>query len=121
MAASHERLAEFGLESHRGKTKIVYRKHGDQRGSFEATSFTFPEFTFRSRGGWWREGVRFNALLPIVSKDALKEMSERSHSWRLHRRTTRTEADLAWLIRMISSVTRHCVGAHVALYATMSG
>jgi group II intron reverse transcriptase/maturase len=103
LAALHGRMAEVGLELHPDKTKIVYCKDGNRRGDFEHTSFTFLGFTFQPRGARRKDGVRFTGFLPAVSKDALKKMSERVHSWRLHRRTGSTEADLA---RMINPVVR---------------
>ena len=43
------RLAQVGLELHPDKTRVVYCKDADRRGSFEHTSFTFLGYTFRPR------------------------------------------------------------------------
>ncbi|MEU3756928.1 group II intron reverse transcriptase/maturase [Streptomyces olivoreticuli] len=43
------RLAQVGLELHPDKTRVVYCKDADWRGSFEHTSFTFLGYTFRPR------------------------------------------------------------------------
>jgi RNA-directed DNA polymerase len=44
-----DRLARVGLELHPGKTRIVYCKDADRRGSHEHTQFTFLGYTFRPR------------------------------------------------------------------------
>jgi RNA-directed DNA polymerase len=103
LAALQERMAEVGLQLHPDKTKIVYCQDSNRRGDFEHTSFTFLGFTFQPRKARRADGVRFTSFLPAISKDALKKISQRVWSWRLHRRTGRTAADLA---RMINPVVR---------------
>ena len=39
--------SEVGLQLHPDKTRIVYCKDGNRRGSYEHTSFTFLGYTFR--------------------------------------------------------------------------
>ena len=48
-AAIAERLGALGLELHPEKTKIVYCKDANRRGTFEHTSFDFLGYTFRAR------------------------------------------------------------------------
>ena len=43
------RLAECGLELNEQKTRVVYCKDDDTRGSSEHTSFNFLGYTFRPR------------------------------------------------------------------------
>ncbi|MFE9898860.1 reverse transcriptase domain-containing protein [Streptomyces sp. NPDC005529] len=50
LAAIRQRMGEVGLELHPDKTRIVYCKDGQRRGSHEHTSFTFLGFTFRACG-----------------------------------------------------------------------
>lgn len=98
LAALHGRMAEVGLELHPDKTKIVYCKDSSRRGSAEHTSFTFLGFTFRPRRARRKDGVQFTSFLPAISKDALKKISAEVRSWRLHRRTGATAADIAqWI------------------------
>jgi group II intron reverse transcriptase/maturase len=113
LAALHERMAEVGLELHPDKTKIVYCKDSNRRDVFEHTSFTFLGFTFRPRQARRKDGSQFLAFLPAISKDALKKIGERVRSWRLHRRTGSTEADLA---RMINPVVRGWMAYYGAFY-----
>ena len=49
LAAIGKRMEQVGLRLHPDKTRIVYCKDGDRRGSHEHTSFTFLGFTFRAR------------------------------------------------------------------------
>ena len=98
LAALHERMAGVGLELHPDKTKIVYCKDANRRGSAEHTSFTFLGFTFRPRRARRADGVQFTSFLPAISKDALKKISAEVRSWRLHRHMEMTSADIArWI------------------------
>ena len=56
LAALHERMAETGLALHPDKTRIVYCKDSNRRGSHEHTSFTFLGFTFRPRRARRKDG-----------------------------------------------------------------
>jgi RNA-directed DNA polymerase len=82
LAALGERMAEVGLQLHPDKTKIVYCKDSDRRGSYENTSFTFLGFEFRSRRARGKNGRIFTSFLPAPSKEALKKMSATVRSWR---------------------------------------
>jgi RNA-directed DNA polymerase len=113
LAALHERMAQIGLELHPDKTKVVYCKDSNRRGSFEHVSFTFLGFTFQPREAVGNNGKRFTSFLPAVSKDALKKMSAELRSWRLHRRVSSSEADLA---RMINPVVRGWMAYYGAFY-----
>ncbi len=90
------RLVEVGLELHPDKTKIVYCKDSNRRGTYEQVSFTFCGYTFRPRRAMNKSlGVAFIGFLPAASPGKLSEMSRRAASWRLHRRVNRTLDDLA--------------------------
>jgi len=69
-AAIENRMAEVGLQLHPAKTRIVYCKDSNRRGSHEHTSFTFLGFTFRARKARNRHGINFASFLPAISKDA---------------------------------------------------
>ena len=98
LAAVHARMAEVWLELHPDKTKIVYCKDSNRRGSHEHTSFTFLGFTFRPRRARRADGVQFTSFIPAISKDALKKISTEVRSWRLHRHMEMTSADIArWI------------------------
>ena len=97
------RLEEVGLRWHPTKTRIVYCKDSNRRGSHEHTSFTFLGFTFRARKVRSKHGVNFTGFGPAISKDALKKISGEVRRWRLHRRTGYTFAQLA---RHINPIVR---------------
>ena len=98
LTALHERMTQAGLELHPGKTKIVYCKDSNRRGSYEHTSFTFLGFTFRPRRARRKDGVQFTSFLPAISKDALKKISAEIRSWRLHRWVSSGGREIAELI-----------------------
>lgn len=90
------RLAEVGLQLHPTKTKIVYCQDSKRRGSSEHTSFTFLGYTFRPRKSRnATTGRTFTSFTPAMSKDAITAKSAEVRSWRIHRRTGQTLADLA--------------------------
>ena len=70
------RLAECGLELHRDKTRIVYCKDDDRRGSYEHESFDFFGYTFR----------------PRLSRNKFGEALRQLHSRRSARRAKRDAA-----------------------------
>ncbi len=113
LAALHERMDEVGLRLHPAKTRIVYCKDSNRRGEFEHTSFTFLGFTFRPRSARRKDGAKFVSFLPAISNDALKKISARVRSWRLHRRTGSTGEDLA---RVINPIVRGWMAYYGAFY-----
>jgi RNA-directed DNA polymerase len=113
LAAVRERMRQVGLELHPDKTKIVYCQDSNRRGSFEHVSFTFLGYTFQPRAARRKDGVQFTSFLPAVSKDALKKMNAELRSWRLHRRVSSTQADLA---RMINPIVRGWIAYYGAFY-----
>jgi group II intron reverse transcriptase/maturase len=95
-AAVARRLAEVGLELHPDKTRIVYCKDSNRRGTYEQVSFTFCGYTFQPRKAYnQRLHVAFTGFMPAVSPGKLTLMSRRVASWRIHRRVNLTLNDLA--------------------------
>jgi RNA-directed DNA polymerase len=113
LAALQDRMVEVGLRLHPDKTRIVYCKDSKRSGDYVHTSFTFLGFTFRPRGAQTKDGGRFLSFSPAISKDALKKISGKVRSWRLHHRTGHTFADLA---RMINPVVRGWMNYYGAFY-----
>jgi RNA-directed DNA polymerase len=92
------RMVQVGLELHPVKTKIVYCKDNNRRGSHEHESFTFLGYTFRPRAARDKHGVIFTSFLPGVSRAALKAMGKRVRGWRIHLHVSSGLADLArWM------------------------
>jgi group II intron reverse transcriptase/maturase len=115
LTALEERMGQVGLMLHPDKTRIVYCQDGKRRGSHEHTSFTFLGFTYRARAMRSRHGNVFTGFGPAISKDALKKISAAVRSWRLHRRTTLTEKDLA---RWINPVIQGWMNYYGKFYKT---
>ena len=113
LAAIQERMGQVGLRLHPDKTRIVYCQDGKRTGSHEHTSFTFLGYTFRPRKARGKNGVSFTSFLPAVSRDALKRIGARVRSWRLHRRTGTTLADLA---RWVNPIVRGWMNYYGAFY-----
>jgi len=101
LAAITHRMEQVGLRLHPAKTRIVYCKDANRRGSQEHTSFTFLGFTFRARPAIGRKGKLFASFQPAISKDAQNKLRARIRSWDLHRRTGQAITDLAHAINPI--------------------
>jgi RNA-directed DNA polymerase len=95
------RMVEVGLRLHPDKTKIVYCKDANRRGTHEHTAFTFLGYTFRGRGARARTGNVFTSFAPAISKDALKRISVTVRRWRLDRKTNQTLKELAQWVNPI--------------------
>jgi RNA-directed DNA polymerase len=89
------RLAECGLELNEHKTRIVYCKDADRRGSYEYTSFDFVSYTFRPRLSKSRFGKHFVNFSPAVSNAAKTRLRREMRSWRVARRSDKSLTDLA--------------------------
>lgn len=117
-----DRMGQVGLQLHPTKTRIVYCKDGSRTGVHEHTAFTFLGFTFRARGARRKNGGFFTSFMPAVSKDALNTMSATVRSWRLHRRTGHSLAELAAAINPIIRGWMQYYGTfyRTALYGLLS-
>jgi len=101
-AAIGRRLEEVGLRLHPAKTRVVYCKDSNRRGTHEHTAFTFLGYTFRPRKQRnLKAGRNFTSFEPAISGDALKAKSAEIRSWRIHRHTSSTLDDLAHMINPI--------------------
>jgi RNA-directed DNA polymerase len=101
--ALEQRFAECKLQLHPQKTKIVYCKDANRRGSYPQQQFDFLGYTFRPRRAKNRRGELFVSFAPAVSDKAAKAMRQLMRRWRLHHR-----GDLALedLVRWVQSVVR---------------
>jgi len=95
------RLAEFGLEVHPEKTRVVYCQDSKRRDRYPVTGFTFLGYDFRPRKATSKHGTRFTGYLPAVSKPARKKIGNQIRTWRLGRHTGSTLQQLARLINPV--------------------
>jgi RNA-directed DNA polymerase len=89
------RLAQYRLELHPEKTKIVYCKDVNRTKDHDNTSFVFLGFEFRPRQCRNGKGQFFVGFTPAVSPKSRKRMSRAIRAWNLTRLTTGTLAELA--------------------------
>jgi RNA-directed DNA polymerase len=91
-----ERLAECRLEVNLEKTRIVYCKDQNRRGSHEHEGFDFLGYTFQPRKcrGQGRNRY-FIGFTPAISAAARVRIGQEMHSWHLLRRTGWTVERLA--------------------------
>ena len=101
LAALSERMAQVGLELHPDKTRIVYCKDDDRRGSHEHQQFSFLGYTFRPRLSKNKFGKHFVNFTPAVSDDARKAISREIRSWHITRRSDKSLSDLATMFNPI--------------------
>ena len=89
------RLKECGLELHPEKTKIVYCKDVDRKGSYEHESFNFLGYTFRPRLSKNKYGKNFVNFTPAISQQAANRIRKEIRSWKIHLRSDKNIMDLA--------------------------
>jgi RNA-directed DNA polymerase len=90
-----QRLAECGLELNLQKTKIVYCKDANRRGTHEHEKFTFLGHEFRPRCARNRRGKDFVSFLPAISEKAAKGICQEMRRWKLQSRSDKSIEDLA--------------------------
>lgn len=95
LAAIEKRLAQCKLELHPEKTRIVYCKDVDRKGSYENERFDFLGFTFKPRLSKSRKGKHFVNFSPAISDKAKKAISRTIRSWRINMRSDKMLEDLA--------------------------
>jgi len=115
-AAVAERMAEVGLELNLDKTRIVYCKDADRRGSHEHERFDFLGYTFRPRLSRSKFGKHFVNFSPAVSDDAKKAIGREIRSWRINCRSDKTLTDLA---RMFNPIVQGWINYYGRFYKSM--
>ena len=101
LEALRRRSAECKLELHPQKTKIVYCKDANRRGSYPEQKFNFLGYTFRPRKAKNRSGKLFVSFAPAVSDKAAKAMRAVMRQWRLRHRN---DLELEDLVRKVQPI-----------------
>jgi RNA-directed DNA polymerase len=107
------RLARCKLDLNADKTRMVYCKDADRRGSYEHERFDFLGYTFRPRLSKNRHGKHFVNFTPAVSDTAGKAMRQAIRRWKLHLRSDKTLGDLA---RMFNSIVQGWINYYGRYY-----
>jgi RNA-directed DNA polymerase len=113
LAALIGRMTQVGLELHPEKTRVVYCKDTDRKGSHEHEQFTFLGYTFRPRLSKNKHGKHFVNFTPAVSEDARKAISREIRSWHITRRSDKTLSDLA---RMFNPIVQGWINFYGRFY-----
>jgi RNA-directed DNA polymerase len=113
LEAIRNRLKACGLELHPEKTKVVYCKDVDRKGSYEHESLDFLGYTFRPRLSKNKRGKTFVNFTPAISKRATKEIKEEIRSWKMHLRSDKNITDLA---KMFNAVVQGWVNYYGRYY-----
>jgi group II intron reverse transcriptase/maturase len=100
-AAIARRFADCGLELHPQKTKIVYCKDDDRRGTYPEQKFDFLGYTFRPRRSKNRYGKYFVNFTPAVSNKAAKSMRQTMRRWAFHNRSDKSLEDIAHMFNPV--------------------
>ena len=111
--ALEQRFADCHLELHPQKTRVVYCKDDDRRGTYPDHSFDFLGYTFRPRRSKTRWGKFFISFTPAVSNTAAKAMRHTLRSWALHNRSDKSLEDLA---RMFNPVVQGWINYFASFY-----
>ena len=112
-AMIEKRLVQFELELHPEKTRIVYCKDDDRKGSYPNEKFDFLGFTFRPRRSKNRWGKHFINFSPAVSRKAVKSMHQTMRDWHLHLRSDKTLEDLS---RMFNPILQGWINYYGSYY-----
>jgi RNA-directed DNA polymerase len=99
------RMEEVGLQLHPDKTRVVYCKDSNRKGSAEFEQFTFLGYEFRPRlAKGAKDGVFFVSFSPAVSRDALTRIRHTIRGWRIHRRSDLTFSEI------VTRINRYVAG-----------
>jgi RNA-directed DNA polymerase len=107
------RLSRCRLALNAEKTRTVYCKDADRRGSYEHERFDFLGYTFRPRLSKSRYGKHFVNFTPAVSDAAGKAMRQTIRRWKLQLRSDKTLGDLA---RMFNSIVQGWINYYGRFY-----
>lgn len=106
------RLAQYRLELHPQKTRIVYCKDVNRTEDHGHTSFVFLGYEFRPRQCRNGKGQFFVGFTPAVGPKARKSMSRAMRAWRLTSRATETLQELAGEINPVVRGWMNYYGAY---------
>jgi RNA-directed DNA polymerase len=93
--AIEERLKQCKLELNGEKTRVIYCKDDNRKGSHEQQGFDFLGFAFRPRPSRNRWGKYFVNFSPAISRESAKSIREAVKAWRLPQGTSQTLTDIA--------------------------
>lgn len=93
-----ERLQKCKLELHPEKTKIVYCKDSNRKGSYQNEKFDFLGYTFRPRSSRNRYGKLFVNFSPAISDKAKKKIRDETKKKLKEVKSNRTLTETAKIL-----------------------
>lgn len=90
-----KRFKQYGLDLNLEKTKIVYCKDDDRKGSHSNISFDFLGYTFKPRHAKNKYGKYFTSFLPGISGKAKKAIRKDVRNWKLQLKSDKDLWDIA--------------------------
>ena len=116
LGAITTRMASLGLELNSDKTRIVYCKDSNRKGSHEHERFVFLGYGFRPRKARNNKGGLFTSFAPAISDEAAKKIRRTIRRWRLH---LWNGNHLTVLARKVNPIVRGWVNYYGRFYPTM--
>jgi RNA-directed DNA polymerase len=113
-----KRMAACHLILNDDKTRLVYCKDSNRKGSYEQERFDFLGFTFRPRKARNGQGELFTSFLPAVSDGAAKTIRQTIRQWRVHLWTGKPLREIA---REINPIVRGWVNYYGRFYPSQLG
>lgn len=98
-----KRFTECKLEMHPEKTRIVYCKDRDRKGSEPITEFDFLGYTFKGLYIKCRDGIFRNNFIASVSKKSAKAFREKIKILEIHKKTG---CNISIIAEMLNPMTR---------------
>jgi len=106
--ALEARFAVCKLQLHPEKTRIVYCKDANRRGSYVQQQFDFLGYSFRPRKSMNRKRELFVSFIPAVSEKSAKSMRRQMRRWKLHHRNDLPlDAIAQWVRPVLSGWVRY--------------
>jgi RNA-directed DNA polymerase len=113
LGAITTRMASLGLELNSDKTRIVYCKDSNRKGSHEHERFVFLGYGLRPRKARNHKGELFTSFTPAISDEAAKKIRRTIRRWRLH---IWSGASLTQIARHYNKVVHGWVNYHGKFY-----
>ncbi len=110
-----KRMADCHLELNQEKSRIVYCKDSNRKGSHEHERFDFLGYTFRHRQARNGRGELFRSFSPAVSDEAAKAIRRTIRTWRIHLWSGTPLTDIA---REQSAIVRGWINYYGHFYPT---
>jgi len=93
-----ERFEKYGLQLNLEKTRIVYCKDDDRKGTYPNISFDFLGYTFKTRGAKNKYGKYFSNFLPAIADKAKKSIRKEVKSWKLQLKVDKNLWDISNMV-----------------------